>query len=423
MEATQTICLLNDSFPPLVDGVANTVKNYAQNLMNSPYDPLVITPSCADAQDECFPYPIVRYPSIPVQKFHGYPAGVPFSPEVIRNLSDRNVQVLHSHCPFMSTLMARQLRQVTDAPVILTYHTKFDVDISSILKMRPLQVAAIKSMVENISACDEIWTVSQGAGENLRSLGYEGDFTVMPNGVDLPRQRATDAQIADATKGYDLPRDVPLYLFVGRMMWYKGLRIILDALATLKARNRDFRMVFIGDGDNRAEVEDYALACGLMDKCVFTGAIRDREVLRGWYSRADLFLFPSTYDTNGLVVREAAACDLATVMIQGSCAAEDVTDGRNGFLIEETSEALAACLLSLDQEKMRDIGLAASRELYISWEEAVKNAVRHYPIVIDRYKSGYYPPKKRPIEGLMKINGELMEALSRLPQLRQKQEV
>lgn len=423
MEATQTICLLNDSFPPLVDGVANTVKNYAQNLMNSPYDPLVITPSCADAQDECFPYPIVRYPSIPVQKFHGYPAGVPFSPEVIRNLSDRNVQVLHSHCPFMSTLMARQLRQVTDAPVILTYHTKFDVDISSILKMRPLQVAAIKSMVENISACDEIWTVSQGAGENLRSLGYEGDFTVMPNGVDLPRQRATDAQIADATKGYDLPRDVPLYLFVGRMMWYKGLRIILDALATLKARNRDFRMVFIGDGDNRAEVEDYALACGLMDKCVFTGAIRDREVLRGWYSRADLFLFPSTYDTNGLVVREAAACDLATVMIKGSCAAEDVTDGRNGFLIEETSEALAACLLSLDQEKMRDIGLAASRELYISWEEAVKNAVRHYPIVIDRYKSGYYPPKKRPIEGLMKINGELMEALSRLPQLRQKQEV
>ena len=100
-----------------------------------------------------------------------------------------------------------------------------------------------------------------------------------------------------------------------------------------------------------------------------------------------------------------------------------MTEGRNGFLIEETSEALAACLLSLDQEKMRDIGLAASRELYISWEEAVNNAARHYPIVIDRYKSGYYPPKKRPIEGLMKINGELMEALSRLPQLRQKQEV
>lgn len=418
MEATQTVCLLNDSFPPLVDGVANTVKNYAQNLMSSPYHPLVITPAYAGAQDEDYPYPIVRYPSIPAQCFEGYPAGVPFSPEVVGNLSSRNVGVLHSHCPFVSTLMARQLRQITDAPVVLTYHTKFDMDIAHILKTRPMQLAAIKAMVGNIAACDEVWAVSHGAGENLRSLGYEGDYIVMPNGVDLPREKATQWQIAEATQDYDLPKDVPVYLFVGRMMWYKGLRIILDALATLKAQNRDFRMVFIGDGDNRTEVEQYAFSCGLSDKCFFTGAIRDREVLRGWYSRADLFLFPSTYDTNGLVVREAAACGLGTVMIKDSCAAEDVTDGRNGLFIEETAEALAACLLSLDQQKMRAIGLAASQELYISWETAVKKAVERYEIVIDRYKAGHYPPYRKPSEGIVKINAELMEALSKLSRLR-----
>ena len=418
MEATQTVCLLNDSFPPLVDGVANTVKNYAQNLMSSPYHPLVITPAYAGAQDEDYPYPIVRYPSIPAQCFEGYPAGVPFSLEVVGNLSSRNVGVLHSHCPFVSTLMARQLRQITDAPVVLTYHTKFDMDIAHILRTRPMQLAAIKAMVGNIAACDEVWAVSHGAGENLRSLGYEGDYIVMPNGVDLPREKAAQWQIAEATQGYDLPKDVPVYLFVGRMMWYKGLRIILDALATLKAQNRDFRMVFIGDGDNRTEVEQYAFSCGLSDKCFFTGAIRDREVLRGWYSRADLFLFPSTYDTNGLVVREAAACGLGTVMIKDSCAAEDVTDGRNGLFIEETAEALAACLLSLDQQKMRAIGLAASQELYISWETAVKKAVERYEIVIDRYKAGHYPPYRKPSEGIVKINAELMEALSKLSRLR-----
>ena len=418
MGATQTVCLLNDSFPPLVDGVANTVKNYAQNLMSSPYHPLVITPAYAGAQDEDYPYPIVRYPSIPAQCFEGYPAGVPFSPEVVGNLSSQNVGVLHSHCPFVSTLMARQLRQIADAPVVLTYHTKFDMDIAHILRTRPMQLAAVKAMVSNIAACDEVWAVSHGAGENLRSLGYEGDYIVMPNGVDLPREKAPDWQIEEAIQGYDLPADVPMYLFVGRMMWYKGLRIILDALATLKAQNRDFRMVFIGDGDNRAEVEQYALDCGVSDKCFFTGAIRDREVLRGWFSRADLFLFPSTYDTNGLVVREAAACGLGTVMIKDSCAAEDVTDGRNGLFIEETAEALSACLLSLDQQKMRAIGLAASQELYISWETAVKKAVERYEIVIDRYKAGHYPPYRKPSEGIVKINAELMEALSKLSRLR-----
>lgn len=84
-------------------------------------------------------------------------------------------------------------------------------------------------------------------------------------------------------------------------------------------------MVFIGSGADAAEVQEYAKPLG--SKCIFTGAISQRETLRAWYCRADLFLFPSSYDTNGLVVREAAACDLAAVLIDGSCAAEGVTDG------------------------------------------------------------------------------------------------
>ena len=418
MKEKQTVCLLNDSFPPLIDGVANTVMNYAQNLLDSPYHPLVITPAHPDAKDEKYLYPITRYPSIMAQRFEGYPAGVPFSPEIARNVSERNVGILHSHCPIMSTFMARQLRQITDAPIVLTYHTKFDVDIEHIVKSKPMQLAAKKALVANISACDEVWAVSQGAGENLCSLGYEGDYIVMPNGVDLPRERATYEQIAAATKGYDLPERVPVYLFVGRMMWYKGLRIIVDALTRLKAKNRDFRMVFIGDGDNRSEIEQYAFDCGIMGKCIFTGAIRDREILRAWYSRANLFLFPSSYDTNGLVVREAAACSLGAVLIKDSCAAEGVTDGRNGFLIEENAESLAACLCALDREKMRCVGLAASQELYISWEEAVKKAMERYQVVMDRHKAGYYPPRRNPSEGIMKMNGELMEALAKLSRLR-----
>ena len=418
MKEKQTVCLLNDSFPPLIDGVANTVMNYAQNLLDSPYHPLVITPAHPDAKDEKYLYPIARYPSIMAQRFEGYPAGVPFSPEIARNVSERKVGILHSHCPIMSTFMARQLRQITDAPIVLTYHTKFDVDIEHVVKTKPMQLAAKKALVANISACDEVWAVSQGAGENLRSLGYEGDYIVMPNGVDLPRERATNEQIAIATEGYDLPESIPVYLFVGRMMWYKGLRIIVDALTRLKAKNQDFRMVFIGDGDNRSEIEHYAFDCGISGKCIFTGAIRDREILRAWYSRADLFLFPSSYDTNGLVVREAAACSLGSVLIKDSCAAEGVTDGRNGFLIEENAESLAACLCALDREKMRCVGLAASQELYISWEEAVKKAMERYQVVMDRHKAGYYPPRRNPSEGIMKMNGELMEALAKLSLLR-----
>lgn len=416
----QTICLLNDSFPPFIDGVANAVLNYARELTNHGYHPAVITPANPQAEDSVYPYPVIRYPSIDARKLTGYMAGIPFSPKIAQQLSREPVALLHSHCPIVSTLMGRQLRQIVDAPLVLTYHTKFDIDIANILHSKVLQAGSKKALLANINACDEIWTVSRGAGENLRSLGYEGDYLVMPNGVDMPRQRVSEEQIQSVTKAYDLPEGVPVYLFVGRMMWYKGLRIILDALSRLKAAGKDFRMVFVGDGADRNEVEEYARQCAVSEQCIFTGALRDRDALRAWYCRADLFLFPSTFDTNGLVVREAAACGLAPVLIAGSCAAEDVTDGVNGFLIEENGESLFRCLLALHgcRDTLSAVGENAARDLYVSWEEAVRLAEQRYGVVMERYRSGGYPSHKQPMEYVLKANGELMEDLGDLLQLR-----
>lgn len=410
----KTICLLNDSFPPLIDGVANTVMNYASQLTQSGCNTVVITPAAPDADDSRFPYPICRYPSIPTDKFEGYPAGIPFSPDTAEKIRCANIGLYHSHCPVMSTFMARQLRQIARAPIVFTYHTKFDVDIAHIVKTKPMEAACKKILVSNISACDEVWAVSHGAGENLRSLGYKGDYLVMPNGVDMPLGKTSHDEIQRVTGSCDLPEGIPVYLFVGRMMWYKGLRLILDALASLQSSGKRFRCVFIGDGDSYDEIRQYAQSSGVDRQCIFTGAIRDRASLRAWYSRADLLLFPSTYDTNGLVVREAAACGVGAVLIAGSCAAEGVTDGVNGFLISETAQAMAHCLAALDLQKMHTVGHQAALDLYISWGSAVQMAAQRYERVMEQYARGEYPAHRSTSEGFMKVNGELMEVWGKL---------
>lgn len=424
MSENKTICLLNDSFPPLIDGVANAVKNYAQVISDAGEEALVITPAHPDSSDDVFPYPVLRYPSLDFRKITGgYMAGVPFSPEITKKLSGKKIDLLHTHCPIISTVLGRELRRVVDAPLVLTYHTKFDIDIANITKSKTLREKSIKALVQNIRSCDEVWAVSQGAAENLRSLGYEGDCVIMPNGVDLPRGRISHAAIAQATEAYDLPAGVPVFLFVGRMMWYKGLKIILDALAMLKHQGTAFRMVFIGSGADFDEVVSYADDCGIGGSCIFTGAIRDREKLRAWYCRADLFLFPSTFDTNGLVVREAAACSLASVLISGSCAAEGITHGQNGLLIEEDPDSMYSCLLELlaHPGKMAEIGEHAAQELYISWQDAVRRAMERYEIVIDYYRRGSYPTRNEPVDNLLNINGELMEDLAHLQLQREEQ--
>ena len=206
-----------------------------------------------------------------------------------------------------------------------------------------------------------------------------------------------------------------MFLFVGRMMWYKGIRIILDALKMLMDSGKDFRMVFVGTGNEKEEICSYSSALGLDAKVFFAPAIHDRNLIRAWYCRADLFLFPSTFDTNGLVVREAAACALPSVLVGGSCAAENVQDGVNGFLIEENAASMAALLQKLCNESapVKTVGENAARDLYLSWDSSVSAAVDRYQAVIEKDKRGLYPRHGRFSDEMCHAAAKAMEELYR----------
>ena len=211
-----------------------------------------------------------------------------------------------------------------------------------------------------------------------------------------------------------MPHGVPVFLYVGRMMWYKGIRITLDALKRLSDEGTDFRMVFVGGGTDKDEIEAYASELNLGEKVFFCPPVSDRERIRAWYCRADLFLFPSTFDTNGLVVREAAACALGSVLVRGSCAAEDCTDSVNGILIDENAESMAEALKALcaDSARMKQVGENAQRDLYMSWEESVSRAYARYGAVIDNYKRGLCPAKAELSDDFFRDAGLAMDAIN-----------
>ncbi|MBR4517028.1 MAG: hypothetical protein IKO60_06500, partial [Bacteroidaceae bacterium] len=91
-----------------------------------------------------------------------------------------------------------------------------------------------------------------------------------------------------------------------------------------------------------------------------------------------------------IVVREAAACGLASVLIKGSCAAEGITHDRNGFVIDETPEAMAELLyeVSGDLDHLHQVGQKAMDEIYISWEQAVRLAFDRYKELREMVKNG-----------------------------------
>ena len=412
------VCLLNESFPPVIDGVVNVLMNYANYMMQDYGAEIEVgTPKYPDGKYDEYPYKVVAYPSFDTAaQTNGYRTGNPLVGKEVSMLADFNPDIIHSHGPASATVVARLVREMTGAPIIFTYHTKYDIDIRRAAKIDLIADETIKAMVGNIEACDDIWVVSDGAGKSLKALGFQGDYRVMNNGVDFAKGRVDKETVDKVTAGYDLPEGVPMFLYVGRIINYKNLPMILDALKILADGGQDFRMVFIGKGPDKEVLESRATELGLMGgenpKVFFTGPIYDRDELRAWNTRGDLFLFPSTFDTNGLVVREAAACGLASVLIRDSCAAEGITDDRNGFIIEESAEAMAELLkrVCTDLDHVHDVGQHAMDEIYLSWEECVAKAYERYQYILARKKIGVMPARKKQMtDNMVRLVARTME--------------
>ena len=115
----KTICLLNDSFPPIVDGVANVVINYAKIIEANHGHSLVVTPKVPGVVDD-YAFPVIRYPSIDTRKLVGYMTGYPFSPDAAHAVQKENTDLLHVHCPIMSAILARQLAESMNLPLVMT---------------------------------------------------------------------------------------------------------------------------------------------------------------------------------------------------------------------------------------------------------------------------------------------------------------
>ena len=155
------VALFNDSFPPTIDGVANAIENYARIITENYGEAVVVTPKHPNVTDN-YPFDVFRFSSA---KFLGkmpYRVGNPFSPKTLLELSKREFDILHVHCPFASAVLARELilGKENHPPVIYTYHTKYDVDLDKYVPNKHLNKISRKFVLSNINYADEVWAVS-----------------------------------------------------------------------------------------------------------------------------------------------------------------------------------------------------------------------------------------------------------------------
>jgi glycosyltransferase involved in cell wall biosynthesis len=380
-----------EAFPPTIDGISTVAKCYADIINEKLGEATIITPKNPNQEDYKYPYEIYRYKSL-FTFGEGYPVGWPFKKQFATDVINMDLDILHSHCPIATSYFFRRINRIKRIPQILTYHTKYEYDFEERIPTPLIKKRAYGMLLNNIKSADEVWVTSHGTVESLRKVGYEGDYIVMPNGCDLPKVEVSDNERASIRRKHNIPADTPILIFVGRMMWYKNIQIILDACNILKEQGKDFRMLMLGIGPDENAIKKYSRKLSLEDKVIFTGQLLDRNELQIYYAAADLLVFPSLFDTNGLVVREAAASATAALLVEGSCAAEGVIDGETGFLCLESAHSVAKAIEKVIDNKdlLGRVGKNAQEEIYISWDESITNAYNRYQIVIDKFNSTHH---------------------------------
>lgn len=388
---------LSDAFFPVIDGVASVVDNYARMGYERQKGCFVVTNYHGGCSETDRPYPVLRIPAIGAGKTFDYRIGLPFGWQSVRRIAAMNPDLLHVHSPFALSVFARRVRGHLGVPIVMTYHTKYSIDIVKYLKFKWLCKIACRLILEQYEAADEVWTVSQGAALDLLTMGYQGKFLVMENGCDMPSGPVDSDKVAQAAATLG-DGDAPVLLFVGRMMWYKNIGLILDALDILRKEEMRFRMVFVGDGFDAAHIQKRSADLGLSGHVQFIGRVSDRELLRAYYACADLFVFPSSFDTSGLVVQEAAACSCPSLLLRGSCAAEQVTDDVTGFLVEETALSVAQGIRRAlsDRAHLKQVGAEARQKIYRSWDETAEKVwTRYHEICLQHARPTVQPWRGR----------------------------
>lgn len=379
-----TIGIFNDSFYPMTDGVVMVVDNYARRL--SKYaNVIVFVPSYVNKKydDSILPYKVVRCYSIKVP-FLDYLLPIPkLDRKFTTILNKYKLNIVHIHSPFTLGLAGLKYAKRHHIPCIATMHSQFKQDFQKAVKSDFIATKLNNKLMKVFNKCDECWAVNS----SIATL-YYNDYKckrlprVMNNATEMTPVKDIKKAHEYINKKHNIKSNEKVFLFVGRINTLKNIIFIADALKAVKYKDPKlkFKMLYVGCGQDEQKLSNHIKELNMEKDIILCGKIFDREELKCYYSRADLFLFPSVYDASSIVQIEAASQSTPALLLKDTATSATVTDNLNGFLSEYTIGAYSDRIIEVmnDKKLYEKVSKNAYIDLYKNWNETVDKAYKLY---------------------------------------------
>jgi len=336
------IGIFTDSYKPYTSGVVTSICTFKEELEKRGHNIYVFAPSYPDYNEK--EEDVYRYYSIPSPTNHDFTLPIPIYPGMNSLLRKLDLDIIHVHSPFITGRVGLRYARRYHIPIVFTFHTLYDQYVHYVPVAQDLaRDFVIKYNRKFCNQCDHIIVPSREVEAMLDNYNIKTPISVIPTGVPIEKFNHGDTMWL--RKNYDIPEENRILLFVGRLAKEKNLEFLLDAFNLIHNQTPNTTLVLTAQGPMEAELKNHAqnLGLSLEHDVIFTGALPFDTLVNVYYS-ADLFVFSSLTETQGLVLLEAMAAGLPVVAVKAYGVLDMVDDGINGYLTECDIREFAAAV-------------------------------------------------------------------------------
>ena len=385
------ILFISDVFFPRVNGVSTSINTFAKELRALGHQVTLIAPSYTDEdkQEEW----IVRVPSHKIyfdpedrlMNFGKLKALLPW-------IRDKHFDVIHIHTPFSAHYVGIHFGKKLDIPVVETYHTFFEDYLHHYLPFIPQFIS--RKLARTISrrqcnAVDGIVSPSKPMLDVLKQYGIKTPAEVVATGLDDSSFANVDGE--HFRMSHDIPLTQPMLLFVGRVAHEKNIGFLLEMHVELIKNHPDALLVITGEGPAEESIKQSIEKLGISNKVRMIGYLDRGHELIACYKAADIFVFASKSETQGLVLLEAMAQGTAVVAIAELGTKSILIEGEGVLIAKDDINDFAekVSVLLSDAPKRQMIGEKGRQYAKEKWGAGVlaKKVAKFYKSAINQKSS------------------------------------
>ncbi|EUJ35011.1 group 1 glycosyl transferase [Listeria weihenstephanensis FSL R9-0317] len=310
------IGIFTDTFFPQISGVATSIKTMEKELTKRGHNVYIFTTSDPQADLEAEQGKVFRFSSFPFVFFPERRIAIAGTQKIAHLIKRLEIDVIHTHTEFSMGLLGKKMAKKFHLPVLHTYHTMYEDYLHYIGKGKLIGQGVVQRLSR--AFCDSMDTVivpTEKVQMSLRSYGVTNPIRVIPTGTEFrsfqPGRFDKDGLSQLKTDLGISPED-KVVVSIGRVAQEKGIDIIVKAFPSVVERLPNAKLLIVGDGPSRKELEELAFTEDISKSVIFAGE-QDWETIGRYYQLGDVFVSASTSETQGMTYIEAMASGIPVI--------------------------------------------------------------------------------------------------------------